>query len=155
LYEPTFDAAPWQEIKVPGHWELAWFAPPKYKRVDEGTKLYRTTFHPPESYRGRLVFLRFEGVLCGFGVWINGVNIGSCASSYNPATFEITDSVKPESENLLAVRVTTRSKGYDLNQNDCWALSGIYRDVYLSSIPPTYLEQDYPQFLGCEFRKCH
>ena len=138
--QPSFNAAAWPEIKVPSHWELAGFAPPKYKRVDEGTGLYRTTFRLPESYQGRRVFLRFEGVLYSFEVWINGVNIGSWASSYNPATFEITDSVKPGVENLLAVRVTTRSKGYEFDENDCWALSGIYRDVVLFSTPQSYFE---------------
>ena len=140
FYQPSFNAVGWPEIKVPSHWELAGFAPPKYKRVDEGAGLYRTLFRLPESYKGRRIFLRFEGVLYGFEVWINGVDIGSWASSYNPATFEITDSVKAGAENLLAVRVATRSKGYEFDQNDCWALSGIYRDVILFSTPQSYFE---------------
>jgi len=91
--------------------------------VDSGLGLYRHTFRVPSRWDGRRVFLRFEGVQYGFDAWVNGQSIGSWASSYNPSTFDITDVVKPGAKNLLAVQVTTRSKGFDFDENDCWALS--------------------------------
>jgi len=142
FYRPDFDARGWKETPVPSHWELEGFAAPKYKHVDKGLGLYRHTFRVPSGWEGRRVFLRFEGVQYGFDAWVNGQPIGSWASSYNPSTFDITDVVKPGGKNLLAVQVTTRSKGFDFDENDCWALSGIYRDVELFSTPQTYLE-DY------------
>ena len=142
FYRPGFDARGWKETPVPSHWELEGFATPKYKHVDKGMGLYRHTFRMPSGWDGRRVFLRFEGVLYGFDAWVNGQPIGSWASSYNSSTFDITDVVKAGGKNLLAIQVTTRSKGFDFDENDCWALSGIYRNVELFSTPQTYLE-DY------------
>ena len=142
FYRPDFDARGWKKTPVPSHWELEGFAPPKYKHVDSGLGLYRHTFRVPSGWEGRRVFLRFEGVQYGFDARVNGQSIGSWASSYNPSTFDITDVVKPGAKNLLAVQVTTRSKGFDFDENDCWALSGIYRNVELFSTAQTYLE-DY------------
>ena len=134
FYNNSFDISSWKSITVPGHWELEGFAEPHYKTVEEGTGLYRTTFSLPSGWLKQRVILRFEGVLYGFTVWINGHNIGEWASSYNPVTFDITDALKP-GENTIAVRVTTRSKGYEFDTNDAWALSGIYREVFLFLVP--------------------
>ena len=136
---PTFDVAAWSTLPVPGHWELHGFAAPKYKKVDEGTGLYRHTFRVPAAWGGQRVCLRFEGVLYGLSVWVNGRPVGEWASSYNPVTFDVTDVLQPgASDNVLAVSVTTRSKGWEFDTNDCWALSGIYRDVTLFSVPPAH-----------------
>jgi beta-galactosidase len=144
FFEPAFDAAAWATIPVPSHWELQGFAEPKYgNKLADGTGLYRTTFHVPDNWAGgHRVFLRFDGVLYGFDAWVNGVKVGSWASSYNPVTFDVTDALKPGAANVLAVQVTTRSKGWEFDTNDCWALSGIYRDVTLFSTPATHFK-DY------------
>jgi len=139
FYQPTFDVAAWATIPVPSHWELHGFAKPKYKRVDEGMGLYRRTLRVPTAWRGQRVFLRFEGVLYGLTVWVNGIPVGEWASSYNPVTFEVTDALLPgDADNVIAVRVTTRSKGWEFDTNDCWALSGIYREVTLFAVPATH-----------------
>ncbi len=133
-----FPDATWASIAVPGHWELQGFAEPKYARVEEGTGLYRRTFRVPAKWEGQRVFIHFDGVLYGFDVWVNGTKAGSWASAYNPVAFEITDALKPGGENVLAVQVTTRSLGFDFDVNDCWALSGIYRDVTLFAVPAVH-----------------
>jgi endonuclease/exonuclease/phosphatase family metal-dependent hydrolase len=139
-------AKPWSTIKVPGHWELQGFAPPLYKAPAEGTGYYHRTFRldqlaaensAPDGFnpRRQQLYLRFEGVLHGFDLWVNGKPAGAWGSAYNPATFDITDLVRPGADNHLAVRVTTRNKGWEFDTNDCWGLSGIYRDVYLYALP--------------------
>ncbi len=139
FFQPTFDVVAWKTIPVPSHWELHGFAEPKYKKVDEGTGLYRRTFRVSAAWRGQRVFLRFEGVLYGMTVWVNGKPIGEWASSYNPVTFDVTDALLPgDADNVIAVRVTTRSKGWEFDTNDCWALSGIYREVTLFAVPATH-----------------
>ena len=142
FYSKNFDISKWDHIKVPGHWELQGFAEPNYKSVDEGTGLYRTTFTGPASFAGKQVFIRFEGVQYAYEVYVNGKKGGEWSSSYNAASFNITDWVQPGKENTLAVRVSTRSKGYQFDINDCWALSGIFRDVTLFSTPDLYID-DY------------
>jgi len=141
--EPSFDVAAWKTIRVPGHWELQGFAEPQYSSdVPEGLGLYRRAFRVPKEWAGQRVFLRFDGVLFGFTASVNGKPVGEWASGFNPATFDITDTLRPDAENVLAVRVTTRSKGWDFDTMDCWALSGIYRDVTLFALPQTHF-RDY------------
>lgn len=142
FYSENFDVSKWNHIKVPGHWELQGFAEPKYKSVDEGTGLYRTTFTVPAPFAGRQVFIRFEGVQYAYEVYVNGKKAGEWSSSYNAASFNITGLVQPGRENTLAVRVSTRTKGYQFDINDCWALSGIFRDVTLFCTPNLYID-DY------------
>ncbi len=144
FYTPSYDIAAWKAIPVPSHWELQGYAEPQYADdVKEGLGLYRRSFSVPKSWRGQRVFLRFDGVLYGFTAYVNGKPVGEWASSYNPATFDITDALLPDSsENVLAVRVTTRNKGWNFDNMDCWALSGIYRDVTVFALPQVHFK-DY------------
>jgi beta-galactosidase len=143
FHSPSFTRADaWKTIPVPAHWELHGFAEPKYAQVAEGLGLYRRTFRVPAAWKGQRVFLRFEGVLHGFEAWVNGRSVGTWGSAYNPVTFDVTDAIDASADKLLAVQVTTRNKGFDFDLNDCWALSGIYREVTLFAVPPTHLK-DY------------
>ena len=146
FYQPLFNVSSWKTIPVPSHWELLGFTEPQYgDDVKEGTGLYRRSFTIPKDWQmqNRRVFLRFDGVLYGFTVYINGKQAGEWNSSYNQATFDITDALNAGiKENVVAVRVTTRSKGWNFDNMDCWALSGIYRDVTLFSLPKIHL-RDY------------
>jgi beta-galactosidase len=142
FHDPAFNVGAWKTIPVPSHWELHGFAKPEYGHVAEGWGLYRRTFRVAKAWRGQRIFLRFDGVLYGFEAWVNGRSVGQWASGYNPASFDITDALKLDEENILAVQVTTRNHGWDFDTNDCWALSGIYRDVTLFAVPATHLE-DY------------
>jgi beta-galactosidase len=138
--EPAFDVAAWKRIQVPGHWELQGFAEPKYAGdLEEGLGLYRRSFRSEPQWQGQRVFLRFDGVLYGFSAWVNGRKVGEWASGFNPATFDITDALKPAGgDNVLAVRVSTRSRGWDFDTMDCWSLSGVYRDVTVFALPATH-----------------
>jgi beta-galactosidase len=144
FFQPSFGVGGWSSIPVPSHWELHGFAEPQYASGSKpGTGLYRRTFKVPPAWRGQRVFLRFDGVLFGFTVWVNGQPVGEWASGYNPVTFDVTDALLVDGgDNVLAVRVTTRSKGWDFDTMDCWSLSGIYRDVSLFALPTLHF-QDY------------
>lgn len=134
--------AAWSPIAVPGHWELQGFAEPKYgKDLVAGTGYYRRTFRVPANWSGQRVMLRFDGVLSGFDAFVNGTKVGSWASGYNPVTFDITDHLRAGADNELAVTVTTRSHGWEFDTNDCWSLSGIYRDVTLFAVPVAHLQR--------------
>lgn len=142
--DPSFDVSSWPLTPVPSHWELHGYTEPQYAgKVVEGTGLYRRDFTVPKNWEGKRVFLRFEGVLYGLTAYVNGKSVGEWGSSYNPVTFDITDALAPVGkENSLAVQVTTRNKGWNFDNMDCWGLSGIYRDVLLFALPQIYLE-DY------------
>ena len=144
FHAPSFDVSAWKTIPVPANWELHGFAEPRYAlELKDGLGLYRRTFRVPAAWRGRRVCLRFEGVLFGFEAWVNGTKVGaSRASAYNPSTFDITDALQsdPNADNVLAVQVTTKPLGYEFDVNDDWALSGIFRDVTLFSVPATHVQ---------------
>src|SRR6187402_2465653 len=140
---PAAEHAPveFRPITVPGHWELQGFAEPKYgKELAEGNGYYRLTFPVPTAWAGQRVMLRFDGVLSGFTAAVNGKPIGEWASGYNPATFDITDLLLAGGRNELTLTVTTRSHGWEFDTNDCWSLSGIYRDVTLFAVPAAHLQ---------------
>ena len=89
--------------------------------------------YPPIG-TGRQVFLNFDGVESAFYLWINGEKVGYSENSYCPAEFDVTNYIKP-GENVLAVQVFRFSDGSYLEDQDFWRLSGIFRDVYLYSVP--------------------
>ena len=141
---PPFDVSAWKTIQVPANWELQGFAEPSYgDDLKDGLGLYRRTFKAPAAWKDRRTFLRFEGVGFGYEVWVNGRKAGeSSASAFNRHTFDVTELLLPDAgaDNVLAVRVTTKPHGYEFDLNDDWALSGIYRDVTLFSVPATHMQ---------------
>mgnify|MGYP001184948583 CR=1 FL=1 len=142
FYLNDFDVSGWDNIKVPGHWGLQGFTEPTYGELPAGLGLYKRTFNVPSKYKGQQVFIRFEGVLFSYEVFVNGKKAGEWHSSYNGAGFNITKLIHFDKPNLLAVRVSTRSKEYRFDLADNWALTGIYRKVELFSTPNVYID-DY------------
>ena len=131
----------WGTIPVPGCWEAYGFCKPTYGKTAPLTGYYRTTFSVPESWgHGQRIVLRFDGVLYGYDLWVNGRKAGSWRSAYNTALFDITDCLaKGRSEQQLALRVISQFRGSDFDWNDDWAPSGIFRDVTLMAVPTTHL----------------
>jgi len=65
----------------------------------------------PVAWRGQRVMLRFDGVLYGFAVWVKWPAIGEWGSSFNRLPSTSPDALLVgDAENVIAVRVTTRSK---------------------------------------------
>ena len=130
----------WGKIPVPGCWEAYGFCKPKYDSPNPLTGYYRTTFTVPQTWKGQRIVIRFDGVLYGYDLWINGKQAGSWRSGYNTALFDITDYLK--TSNLpqeLAMRVISQFPGSDFDYNDDWAPNGIFRDVTLMAVPKTHL----------------
>jgi beta-galactosidase len=99
---------------------------------------YRRTFQVPDSWSGRMTFLRFDGVDSAFSVWVNEQKAGFAKDSHTPAEFDITRYLVP-GENLLAVEVFQYCDGSYLEDQDKWRLSGIFRSVYLWSSNLLYI----------------
>lgn len=136
FYTETFNDTGWQEIKVPSNWEMQGFEEPYYGEPTNSTGLYRKIFEIPSTWTDRQIWIRFEGVLFGYECWVDGKSVGSFESAFNRSQFEISKFLDPEkSEHTIAVRVYKRYKGYKFDTHDDWAISGIYRDVSLFSVP--------------------
>ncbi|MCD6287481.1 MAG: DUF4981 domain-containing protein, partial [Candidatus Hydrogenedentes bacterium] len=140
FYRTGFDDSTWKFITVPGNWELQGFEKPRYRTPADKIGLYRRTFDVPDEWNSRRVFIRFDGVLYGFEFWVNGKRAGKFESAFNRSEFDITNLIKRGSTNILAVRVYRRFKGWEFDTHDCWALSGIYRDVSLMAVPDIHIK---------------
>ena len=143
-YEPDEE---WQLIRVPGNWETEGFGLPNYTNVrypfpfdppyvpDENpTGLYRTAFHLDKADLTGCVTLNFDGVNACYYVYINGHFCGFSKVTHMPAEFDMTAHAR-EGENLLAVKVLKWCDASYLEDQDFWRLSGIFRDVYLLTLP--------------------
>jgi len=140
FFQPGFDVSKWSTISVPSTWEMQGFEEPRYNEPSRSVGLYRREFTLPAAWRDRHVVLRFEGVLYGFECWVNGQRAGSHESAYTPIQFDITPLVKFDAANLLAVRVYKPFPYLLFDCSDDWALSGIFRDVTVRSLPSPYIQ---------------
>ena len=100
---------------------------------------YSREFTVPESWAGRDVILRFDGVYSAYFVKVNGSNVGYAEDSKLPSEFDVTEYLKPGS-NLLEVEVYRWCDGSYLEDQDMFRFSGIYRDVTLVAMPRERIE---------------
>lgn len=139
---PFVDAS-WGTIAVPGCWEAHGFCKPRYNYPDSLTGYYRTSFALPEGWKDKQVVLRFDGVLRGYELWLNGKRVGTWESGFNTCQFNLTPYLTKKAykgePQLLAMRVYSHFKGYEFDCNDDWAPMGIFRDVTLFAVPNTHL----------------
>lgn len=160
FWRTDVDDSGWATIPVPSNWQLHGYDNPIYVNVtypwwggngqNENAQppfapqrvnpvgQYRTTFTLPPAWQGRRVHVHFEGVKSGFYLWVNGTKVGYREGSYTPSEFDITDNVRAGS-NLIAVEVFRYPDGDWLEDQDMIRLSGIFRPVFLYSLPAVHL----------------
>ena len=100
---------------------------------------YRRTFTVSADWKGRVVYINFDGVDSFFYLWINGHYVGFSKNSRNTASFDITPYINREGENVVAVEVYRNSDGSFLEAQDMFRLPGIIRSTYLTSVPEVEL----------------
>ncbi|MDB4500706.1 DUF4981 domain-containing protein [Akkermansiaceae bacterium] len=159
FHKTDFDSSAWKTIPVPSNVELHGYGTPIYcnhpypfkknppfvmgdpeehfTTFNERNPVssYLKTFTVPESWYGRQTTITFNGVSSAFYLWCNGQKIGYSQDSRTPAEFDLTKFLK-KGENTIAVEVYRYSDGSYLECQDFWRLSGIFRDVYLTSLAP-------------------
>ncbi|MGW0532102.1 glycoside hydrolase family 2 TIM barrel-domain containing protein [Streptomyces sp. NPDC003032] len=151
-----YDVSGWDRIPVPSNWEIEGYPEPIYLNIKypwEGYEKpdfpdvpkdfnpvgsYRRTFTVPRGWKGRRTLISFQGVKSAFFVWVNGKKVGYSEDSYTPAEFDITAYLRP-GDNSLAVEVYRWSDGSWLEDQDMIDLSGIFRDVYVYSVPEVHV----------------
>jgi beta-glucuronidase len=140
-------------IAVPGSWNeqyediynylgLAWYVKPTYF---------------PQSWREQRVFLRI-GSACYFStVYFNGVKIGTHEGGHLPFAFEITEHIRWQAENIIAISLENELKPtrvpsgnmssplmslprFPNTTYDFFPFAGIHRPVVLYTVPQTYIE---------------
>ncbi|WP_025006854.1 glycoside hydrolase family 2 TIM barrel-domain containing protein [Marinilabilia salmonicolor] len=163
FFQEDYDVSNWDNIKVPGNWEVEGFGIPiyvniQYEFADPRTSItemkdgpkppqiphdynpvgsYRRTFEVPHDWNGRQIFIKLGAVKSAFYIWINGEKVGYSQGSKLPAEFDITKFVRTGKENSVALEVYRWSDASYLECQDFWRISGIERDVEIYSQPKT------------------
>ena len=101
---------------------------------------YRRTFTIPANWKGKEVFINFDGVDSFFYLYINGRYVGFSKNSRNLAEFDITPYLYKEGkENVVAVEVYRNSDASFLESQDMFRLPGIFRTVALTAKPKVHV----------------
>ena len=139
---PDFDDANWRELDLPHDWVVE--LPFEYSRNGDikthGYKpvgglypqnsigWYRKTFSPDIlGDSTRQVVITFDGIFRDSQVWINGFYLGRHMSGYTGISYNITDFLRYDRDNVIVVRA-------DASQIEGWFYegAGIYRHVWLN-----------------------
>ena len=102
---------------------------------------YKREFNIPVDWKGRDIYVRFNGAGPGYYLWVNGKRVGYSEDSYLPSEFNISKFVKP-GKNTISVQIYRFTSGSFLECQDYWRFSGISRDVFIWSAPKTQI-RDY------------
>ena len=148
LVPEDLSARKWEKIKVPGNWEVQGWGLPIYVNIpyefasvdpqpptlpeDIPVGIYRRSFTVPAEWAGRELYLNICGAKSGVYTFLNGKEIAYSEDSKDLVRIDITPYVK-EGDNELVMKMTRWSTGSWLECQDFWRISGIERDVYLSS----------------------
>ncbi len=120
-----------QQVSLPHTWNAmdALSGKPDYKR---GIGNYSRSFHVPMAWKGRRIFIRFEGANAVTDLFLNGKHVGEHRGGYGAFIFELTDLVTYGAENKLLVRVNNAEQ-LDVMPlvGDFNFYGGIYREVAL------------------------
>ncbi len=163
-FEKTgFDDSSWKQLAVPAVWEVNGYGTPIYASAGYTFKInppfvtdtpkenytayvernptgqYRRTFEVPATWlKDGQTFLRFDGAMSAFYVWINGKRVGYSQGSMEPSEFNVTPYLHA-GNNEIAVEVYKYSDGSYLEDQDFWRFAGIHRDVTLFHTPDVRL----------------
>lgn len=99
---------------------------------------YRRAFTLPQNWKGREVYISFDGVDSFFYLWVNGHYVGCSKDSRDVAEFDISQWAKP-GHNEVAVEVYRSSDGSFLEAQDMFRLPGIFRTVAVYSKPKVHV----------------
>lgn len=144
------DMKGWNDIQVPGNWEVQGYGVPIYTNhgyefkalnpqppqlpEDIPVGIYRREITVPQDWMSRDIYLHIAGAKSGVYVYLNGQEVGYNEDSKNPAEFLINKYIK-NGKNTLVLKIFRWSTGSYLECQDFWRLSGIERDVFLYSQP--------------------
>ena len=150
ITDPSVSTDSWNDIKVPGNWEVqghgvaiytnhGYEFKPRYPQppaLPEANPVgvYRRDIDIPAEWDGRDIYLHLAGAKSGVYVYVNGKEVGYSEDSKNPAEFLLNKYVKP-GKNVLTLKIFRWSTGSYLECQDFWRMSGIERDVYLYAQP--------------------
>ncbi len=144
----NFEDNNWRNVDLPHDWSIedlpgtnSPFNPDAINGVSVGFTTggigwYRKTFSLPVNHQNKRISILFDGVYMNSDVWINGVHLGNHPYGYTSFYYDITDKIKKNEKNIIAVQVK------NMGANSRWyAGSGINRHVWLIETNPVHVAQ--------------
>ena len=144
-----FNDKGWNNIPVPGVWELHGYGDPIYVNIgyawrnqfennppyvpneENHVGSYRREIIVPASWKGKDIIAHFGSVTSNMYLWVNGKYVGYSEDSKLEAEFNLTPYLKPGQKNLIAFQVFRWCDGTYLEDQDFFRYSGVGRDCYL------------------------
>ncbi len=111
----------------------------------QGLFTYEKLFDVDNFSEKRVYILHFEGFMFLADIYLNGVKLGQFYSGYLPVDIDVTKFLKKSNNRLVMVIDSRENKDYPPFgfAIDYLTFSGIYREVWLESHLPTYLNNFY------------
>ena len=148
FYKTDLDDSKWNNIQMPGNWEMLGYGQPEYVNVGFGWRghfdqqppavptkdnhvgSYRREINIPANWDGKRVIAHFGSVTSNIYLYVNGQFAGYAEDSKVAAEFDITPYLK-KGKNLIAFQTFRWCDGSWCEDQDFWRLSGPARENYL------------------------
>lgn len=157
FYQTNFNDKGWDDLQVPGVWELNGYGDPIYVNVGYAWRnqfknnppyvptennhvgSYRKEIIVPANWKGKEIFAHFGSVTSNMYLWVNGRYVGYSEDSKLEAEFNLTNYLKP-GKNVIAFQVFRWCDGSYLEDQDFFRYSGVGRDCYLYARDKKYIQ---------------
>ena len=129
------DDRTWRQVDLPHTWNGldGQDGGNNYRR---GAGWYRRHLSLDPSFKGRRLYLQFDGASLMADVFVNGVHLGGHKGGFARFRFDATEALHPGSDNLIAVRVDNSDLGIPPAASDFTLFGGLYRDAWLLATDP-------------------
>lgn len=140
---PDFDDSGWRELNLPHDWAIEGDFSESNPSGTGGGALpggigwYRKSFTLPESYKGKQVYIDFDGAYMNSSVYINGHYLGTRPYGYASFSYDLTPYLNFDGENIIAVKVDNAEQPNSRWYSGC----GIYRNVWLRALNPVHVDR--------------
>ena len=157
FYKVDFNDKGWDNIQVPGVWELNGYGdpiyvnvgypwrsqyknnPPYVPTVNNHVGTYRKEIELPANWKERQIMAHFGSVTSNMYLWVNGKFVGYSEDSKLEAEFDLTKYLRP-GKNIIAFQVFRWCDGTYLEDQDFFRYSGVGRDCYLYTRTANHIE---------------
>lgn len=141
MAQPGYDDSRWRRLSLPHDWAIEGdFSATNPSgagggALPGGVGWYRKHFRLPATEGERRYYLAFDGVYMNSTVYVNGHEVGSRPYGYSSFEYDLTPYVRPDSDNVVAVRVDNSDQPNSRWYSGC----GIYRHVWLTATNPLHI----------------
>jgi beta-galactosidase len=149
--DPKFADSTWTNINLPHDWAVAlpFENSPSFDVESHGYKpvggfypetsigWYRKHFSVDKANANKRFEIQFDGIFRNATIWVNGFFVGNNFSGYIGKSYDISDYINFDKENVVVVRV-------DATQYEGWFYegAGIYRHVWLNTFNNIHIPED-------------